>query len=536
MSTKPSIFRGPALWTLIAGVAIGAGSMYSVFSGHGGSLAIAQVDLPKARTASITKSESLATLKALDSGFATLAEYASPAVVLIKSENNKPQPGLTGMGNIVRGGEGSGVIFRPDGYIVTNDHVVGGFDKVTVVLKDGREFPGKVTRAQTNDIAVVKIDATNLPTLPFADSTKVKPGQFAMAIGAPYGLDNSVTIGHVSALNRQNDIQDPISGEDRFYPELIQTDASINMGNSGGPLIDVDGEVIGINSSIISPPGGNGGGVGLGFAISSNQARLLAETLIKDGKITRAYLGLIPFDLKEVQKTKLHITSGALVEMVSSDGPAAAAGIKKDDVVIRIGSIPVTDQIDLRNAMLKYKPGTTVDVEIVRDGANKTFSVKLAVPPARPQAQRLQPQDNGGPNFKFFGPDDGSNPDLKEFMKQYRDRLGNPDGSGPSMPHVGHAILGVQVHDIDDNARKQFNIPGRAKGAVVATVQPGSVAEHLGIKTGDVIESLGDTQITSAASLSEAMSGVRWGDAKSITYVRWTGQGVQRVTTSVPFK
>src|SRR5205814_10688759 len=136
-------------------------------------------------------------------------------------------------------------------------------DKVTVVLKDGREFPGKVTRAEQNDIAVVKIDATNLPTLPFADSSKVRPGQFAMAIGAPFGLENTVTIGHVSALNRQNEITDPLSGTDRIYPELIQTDASINMGNSGGPLIDVDGEVIGINSSIVSP---NGSGIGLGFA------------------------------------------------------------------------------------------------------------------------------------------------------------------------------------------------------------------------------------------------------------------------------
>src|SRR5579862_8328592 len=170
MSTKPNLFNGPAFWTLIAGLAIGAGSMYSVVSGHGGSIALAQSGLPNARTASMTTTESTAALKALDTGFANLAQYASPAVVLIKSEN-KSQAGLTGMAGVVQGGEGSGVIYRPDGYIVTNDHVVGGFDKVTVVLRDGREFPGKVTRAQENDIAVVKIDADNLPTLAFADSS-----------------------------------------------------------------------------------------------------------------------------------------------------------------------------------------------------------------------------------------------------------------------------------------------------------------------------------------------------------------------------
>jgi serine protease Do len=530
MSTKSNIFRGPALWTLIAGIAIGAGSMYSVFAGHGGSLAMAQSEF-KARPVMMTKTESLAALKALDSGFVTLAEYASPAVVLIKSES-KGTPGLTGMASMARQGEGSGVIFRPDGYIVTNDHVVGGFDKVTVVLKDGREFPGKVTRAEDNDIAVVKIEAKDLPTLPFADSSKVRPGQYAMAIGAPFGWQNSVTIGHISALNRQNAIPDPITGKDRFYPELLQTDASINMGNSGGPLINVDGEVVGINSSIVSP---NGNGIGIGFAITSNQARLLAETLIEKGKITRAYLGLRPMDLKDVEKVQLHVTSGALVDNVASDGPAAAAGIKAKDVVVRIGTVPITDQIDLRNAMLKYTPGTKVDVEVIRDGQHKTMAVKLIEPKPMPIARIPQDMQGDGRGLSPFDGPGGNGPDLKEFMKQFENQ-GGEGNSAPEIKQYGQAQLGVQVHDLDANLKKQFQIPNGETGAVVVSVVPGSVADKLGLKPGDVIENLGDKAVKSAQDVKDAMSSVRWGDTKRLSYVRFGANTTIKRDSDVKFK
>ncbi|HWA84339.1 MAG TPA: trypsin-like peptidase domain-containing protein [Fimbriimonadaceae bacterium] len=533
MSTKPSIFRGPALWTLLAGVAIGAGSMYSTFSGHGGSLALAQNEVP-VRQISLTNGESMAALKALDNGFATLAEYASPAVVLIKSES-KGTPGLNGMTSMPRGGEGSGVIFRPNGYIVTNDHVVGGFDKVTVVLKDGREFPGKVTRAEQSDIAVVKIDADNLPTLPFADSSKVRPGEFAMAIGAPFGLENTVTIGHVSALNRQNAIRDPMTGLDRFYPELIQTDASINMGNSGGPLINVDGQVIGINSSIVSP---NGNGIGLGFAISSNQARLLAETLIEKGKVTRAFLGLVPMDLKDYQKSQMHVDSGALVQEVSSDSPAAMAGIKANDVIVRIGTIPVSDQIDLRNAMLKYAPGTNVEVEIIRDGQHKTVKVTLKEQP-KEVAQAAPQTGNGDGNGRTFqfGPD-GQMPDVKDFLKQFGDLGGGNSGDGPvQTPHSGdHATLGVQIHDIDSNLRKQFAIPSGATGAVVASVVPGSMADKLGMKPGDVIQAIGDKEIKTAQDVKDAMADVHVGDTKRVSYVRFGENSTFKEERDVTFR
>lgn len=521
MSTNAKFFSGPALWTLVAGVAIGAGSMYSVFSGNSGSVAVAQ-NRPKFQTTSaLTETGNLAALKQLDAGFSTLAEYASPAVVLIKSES-KGTPGLQGMSNMPMGGEGSGVIFRPDGYILTNDHVVGGFDKVTVVLKDGREFPGKVTRAMESDIAVVKIEATNLPTLPFGDSSKVKPGQFAMAIGAPFGLENTVTIGHVSALGRQNAIPDPISGEQRFYPELIQTDASINMGNSGGPLINTDGEVIGINSSIVSP---NGGGIGLGFAITSNQARMLAETLIEKGKVTRGYLGLVPVDLKEFQKKDLKINQGAFVESVASNGPAAMAGVKAEDIVVRVGSIPVTDQIDLRNSMLKYAPGATVDVEVIRGGEHKTFSVKLTEPQKQPVI-RNTPQIGGN----------GQVPDkFKDFFKEF-EKSGDGDLKDFNAIPRDRPQLGVQVRDVDENAQKQFNVPKNATGAVVYSVMPNSLAEKFGIKPGDVIESVNKQPIKNAQDLSNAIGKVSKGSSQEITFVRFGPNGsASRTSISVGF-
>jgi serine protease Do len=525
MSTKPSIFRGPALWTLVAGAAIGAGSMYSVFSGGSGSIALAQNQF-KPQVVSLTKDagDSLAMLKAVDEGYAALAEVASPSVVLIKSES-KGTPGLNGLSSMPRGGEGSGVIFRDNGYIITNDHVVGGFDKVTVVLHDGREFVGKVIRAPDSDIAVVKIEATGLHPLRFADSSKVRPGQSAIAIGAPFGLANSVTIGHVSAVNRQNRIPDPMGGTERYYAELIQTDAAINMGNSGGPLINIDGEVIGINSSIVSP---NGGGIGLGFAITSNQARLLAETLIEKGKITRAYLGLVPVDLKEFQKDQLKVTSGALVVEVPNDTPSAAAGIKANDVIVRIGSVPVTDQVDLRNAMLKYAPGTSVDVELIRDGAHKTVTVKLKEIPE----ELLHPaRQSNGRSFNFT-PDDGATPDVKDFMKQFEDRIKGDS----AVPKTGKVQLGVQVQDLDANARKQFHIPANATGAVVMAVLPGSVAERLGLKPGDVLQKVGDREITNAEDVKKAMEGVQWGDMRRISSVRFGPDTSIKQERDVQFK
>lgn len=523
--SKVNIFRGPAAWTLAAGVAIGAGSMYYGVTGKGAT-AIAQVPA-KMRPIVYTNSESAATLKSIDDEYTNLAEYAGPAVVLIKSES-KSTPTQDGMVAMPRGGEGSGVIFRKNGYIITNDHVVGGFDKVTVVLHDGREFPGKVIRAEDSDIAVVKIEADDLPTLPFADSSQVKVGQIAMAIGAPFGLENSVTFGHVSAVGRTNTITDPQTGRARFYADSIQTDAAINMGNSGGPLIDREGRVIGINSSILSP---NGTSAGIGFSISSNQALMLAETLISKGKITRSFMGIAPDNLKEYQKKELNLSGGAIALDVPSDGPAAAAGLKKDDVIVKIGTVVVNDQLDLRNAMLKYAPGTEVNVEVVRDGAHKTFNVKLTEPKQQvaqvPNEIRDMPFGNG----QGFG---NQAPDFRDFMKKFGDPNGDQNG-WPSVPHLGGPKLGVNIQTIDETAKKTFKLPTQASGVVVTTVTPGSIADKLGLQPGDMITELAGTTIHNVDDIKDAMSKIAWGDSKQIKYSRFSANSAMNFEKTVVF-
>lgn len=514
------------------GIAVGVLSMSAAING-GVTKAFASPDATP-RTISSTSSESLAELKNLDNSFSNLAEFAEPAVVDIQSTSGRSM-NSDGSRRPAMGGEGSGFIFRPDGYIVTNDHVVGGFDNVKVILKDGREFPGKVTRAEDSDIAIVKIDAKDLPTLQFADSTKVRPGQISMAVGAPFGFTNSVTVGHVSALSRETQIQN------RFYPTLIQTDTSINMGNSGGPLINVDGQVIGINTAIFSPTGSS---AGIGFAIPSNEARLIAETLIKDGKVTRSMIGIAPADLKEYEKAKLKVDGGAVVKSVSSDGPAAAAGIKVNDVVVKVGATPIGSQMDLRDAMLKYAPGTTVPVEVVRDGNHLTVTTKLSAykRPAQLTAPELN-QDNS-PFNDFQMPGDPNRFVIpKDFLKQFQKGFGQGNGSqgngsqGDVPPlRQGKAKLGVQFNDLSGDLRSQFHIPNSAKGAVVLGVGPGSVADNLGIQPGDLIVSFDGKPIMTAKDLTVQMGTVKWGDTRRIRYVRYSDNGVSTIETTVQFR
>lgn len=517
MNPVNTYLKGPLVWILGAGILIGAGTTASVMGSRGSkpTFASPSVTIPAPKPVSQVDVESLAGVKALDESFANLADAVKPAVVHIRVSNvaNRNSSGEREM----VGGEGSGFIFRPDGYVITNDHVVGGFDKVTVILYDGREFEGKVTRAEDSDIAVVKIDAKDLPTLPLADSNEVRTGQFAMAIGAPFGLDNTVTVGHISALQRTNQIPDPQSGKVRMYWDLIQTDAPINMGNSGGPLVNVEGQVVGINTAIFSPTGTSGG---IGFAISSNQARLLAETLIEKGKVTRGYLGIAPENLKIYQQKLLGVDKGAVVSDLPSDGPAAVAGIKKGDVVTRVNSIPVNSQVDLRNSMIKYGPGSKVEVEVVRDKQHQTFTVTAKEPPVQPAPNRVR---RANPFEDFQGQDNGQDfqmPDVPGFKDS--PRIQTPDETPRS---GGRARLGVMAEDLSATARSQYHVPSSAKGAVVAGVMPGSPAASIGLKVGDVIVSIGETKIASAKDLSAAMQSIKLGERKSIRFFRYSEKG-----------
>ncbi len=516
MEAKPPFIKSPGFVALCAGIVLaGAGLAASTGASH-------RTVLPSPYTPASSpavsiaaeRMETLPDLKALDRAFQKLADYAAPAVVSIKTEG-KSDFSMTGQQQTVSG-EGSGVILRPDGWIVTNDHVVAGFDKVTVILHDGREFTGTVRRAPENDIAVVKIDAKDLPTLQFSDSSQVHVGQLAMAVGAPFGLENSVTYGHVSATGRLNSIPDQRTRSVRRYFDLIQTDTAINMGNSGGPLINVDGQVIGINSAIFSLSGSSSG---IGFAISSNLARTLAETLIEKGQVVRSYTGILPESLKEYEQKQLKLTSGSILRHVESNGPAAEAGLKAGDVVIRVGTLPISNEVDVRNSMFRYTPGTTVPFEIIRDGQHKVLQVKLAEPPK--ENTTLPPTQD----------DPQQIPIPKELVPQV------PEGHPDLKSKDGRAHLGVQVQTVSDTLRKQYHIPADAEGAVVMLVEPNSVAARLRLQPGDLIDSLGGQSVKSSEDLVGILAGIRLGDTKSLSFQRFADGNVRtRAQIDVTFR
>jgi len=521
--------------TLGAGFALGAACVgFGMMKGASmAGEAYGQSKSFQARSITAPSGESLAEMRNLDAFYSNLAAFVQPAVVDIQATSGR-RAGPNGERMPVSGGEGSGFILRPDGYIVTNDHVVGGFDNVKVILKDGREFDGKVTRAHDSDIAIIKIDAKNLPTLQFGDSNKLKVGQMAMAVGAPFGLAQSVTYGHISALGR-----DKTFIENRYYPDMIQTDTAINMGNSGGPLVNMDGQVVGLNTAIYSPSGTS---AGIGFAIPSDQVRLIADKLIETGKIVRAQIGISPENLTDYQKETLHLTGGAKVMDAPEGQPAGMAGIKKDDVIVKIGSTPVNNQLDLRNSMLQYAPNTTVPVEYVRGGQHKTVQVKLGTKKELSEEEMQQMQGGNGrqaPQFRFpKGNGGGVFDDPEQFFKNFPG-FGNGDNaprqkSAPKSTD-GKAHLGATVGPVNSDTQQQFSLPSGSKGAVVADVVSGSIAEQIGLKPGDLITSFNGKSISNADELVSAIKALKAGDHAEITYKRYSAGSSSSVTTQVTF-
>lgn len=515
---------------IVLAAGFGLGVVFTAGAINGTTPAYAQKPVVKMSLASGTSTESVAELHNLDASYTNLADFVSPAVVDIHAVTNAQRRGPNGERVPVSGGEGSGFIFRPDGYIITNDHVVGGFDDVKVTLKDGREYPGKVIRGEDSDLAIVKIEAKDLPVLALEDSSKIKTGQMVMAVGAPFGLQQSVTFGHISALGRESAIQD------KLYPALIQTDASINMGNSGGPLVDIDGKVVGVNTSILSPSGVS---AGIGFAIPSNQVKFIADMLINKGKLTKSMIGLVPSNLKDYEKADLKLSGGARVDEVSPGSPAATAGIEKGDIITKIGDTTITSQLDLRNAMLVYAPNTTVPVQFVRNGSTKTVQVKLTEykKPQEP-ARNLQGGSGNGRGFtipKGFGGED--------FDKFFKDLPNNPfqrggddnnDDDTPVLPE-GSPRLGISVGDLTDDSRTHFNVPKSATGAIVGIVSPNSVGAKIGLQQGDVITSFGGKKIETARDLTDAIQDVKWGDTKSVQFTRYTKSGSSSRTVDAKF-
>jgi len=348
-------------------------------------------------------------------------------------------------------GLGSGVIVTKDGYILTNNHVVDGAGEVTVSMTDGRQFIAKVVgRDPKSDIAVVKIAADNLPTVPLADSDKVEVGDVVLAIGNPFGVGQTVTKGIVSATQRGG-----MGIED--YEDFIQTDAAINPGNSGGALVDIDGRLIGVNTAILSRSGGS---QGMGFAIPSGLASHVMTSLIAYGHVTRGYLGVQIQNVTPAlaDEFKLKENAGAIVSDVVPESAAAKAGFKEGDVVVSFNGKKVADSRHLQLAVADTQPGSTVPVEVLRNGEKQTLNVTV------------KPLPN------------------KDQLANNTSNHSNDDGT----------LNGVGVGDVDAQARNQFNIPKNVTGAVITQVDPASASADAGLKPGDVIQEINHHPVKTA--------------------------------------
>jgi serine protease Do len=357
---------------------------------------------------------------------------------------------------------GSGVVISPDGYIVTNNHVVDGATEIRVTFSDRRVMTAKLVGADPlTDLAVLKVSASNLANAPWGDSTALRPGQSVLAFGNPLGMRFTVTRGIVSALNRAN----PYSDNPRKPGGFIQTDAAINQGNSGGPLVNARGEVIGINTFLISP---SGAFAGMGFAIPSQVVKPTINTLIRDGKIEHAFMGVSIGDVTPENAHFFHMTEagGAVISQVTTDSPADHAGLKVGDVITTIDGQKVTDAGELQVAIADKSPGTKVGVGVLRDG--KPLNVPVT---------------------------------LQAFEKKGEEASNTP-------AEHGKARWGVGLSDLNPDARQQLQLPSSVHGAVIGQVQPGSPADDAGLSSGNVIQEVNRKPVSSASDAKQALASV----------------------------
>jgi serine protease Do len=396
--------------------------------------------------------------KRLSDGFVAVADRVSPSVVQIdvtardeKADLLSHFFGRAGRDEPVARGMGSGVVFTPDGAILTNNHVVEEALTINVRLRDGRYLPAHlVGRDPATDLAVVKIDATGLVPAKFADSDAARVGQWVVAIGSPFGLGYTVTAGVLSAKGRgglgMNAIED-----------YLQTDASINPGNSGGPLCDLQGDVLGVNTMIV------GRGQGIGFAVPSSIAQRVATQILKTGRVSRAWLGVSVQDVTPEIAAAMHLTPGvgALVNNVASDGPAFKANLRPGDVIAIVAGHPLHDGHDLIRETISREVGQSVQLEIIRGGQHYGASVTLSERPERPVEETpLQQQTS---------------------------------------PHQG---MGLIVRDLAPEQVAQMNLPARAL-PVLTQVAPGSSADRAGLRVGDVIVEANGTASANSAQVAE---------------------------------
>jgi len=356
---------------------------------------------------------------------------------------------------------GSGVIINPDGYILTNNHVVDGAQEITVSTQSRQQYKAKLVGTDPEtDIAVLKIDATNLPTLTLGDSSNLKVGDSVFAIGDPFGIGETATMGIVSATRRA------MGGAIEHYENFIQTDAAINPGNSGGALIDLHGDLIGINTAIIS--GENGGGnEGIGFAIPIDMAVNVLDQIVEHGKVTRGYLGVDIQDVTPAVAQAFGLThgGGALVADVPAGGPAAKAGILRGDIILKYNGQNVTDRDELSVMTSETAPGTTVHLEIFRKGTTFEKDITLGTLPSNGKGEEAA---NAGP---------------------------------------GTALKGLQVQALTPDIAQQLNLPPSVNGVVVAQVDPNSSAAQSGIQQGDVIQEVNHKPVHNVDEYQAAAAG-----------------------------
>ncbi|MBI3851542.1 MAG: DegQ family serine endoprotease [Verrucomicrobia bacterium] len=358
---------------------------------------------------------------------------------------------------------GSGVIVTKDGYILTNNHVVDGADEIKVTQeKSKQEYSAKVVgRDPKTDVAVLKIDAKDLPFVTFADSDKIEVGDVVLAIGNPFGIGQTVTMGIVSATGRGG-----MGIED--YEDFIQTDAAINPGNSGGALVDAEGRLVGVNTAIYSRSGGN---MGVGFAIPVNLVRSVMDQLIHGGKVVRGYLGVMLQELTPelAKEFKVPDSGGALVGEVMERSAAAEAGLKYGDVIIEFDGKAVQDHRTLKLMVGQTPPGKKVDVKVLRDGKEKTFKVTL-----------------------------------KEMAEEKA-----AAGTREPSEKESDALNGVEVGDIDAAARSQLKIPASVSGALITNVDPNSASFEAGLREGDVIQEVDHKSVKNAEEAVEVSKHIK---------------------------
>lgn len=503
MSNSRTTFSG---WKLLvfAVIMLAAGFVFGTLQFQSNFFSFAQEDSSKTyegETASdLDRPErALETARSIETALSYAADKARPAVVTIYTRKevqapgfpfqapqdprfeeffrrffNRPEPRsreVTGLG--------SGVIMRSDGYILTNHHVVAQADEIEVLLNNRKSVKAEIVGTdEESDLAVLKVDRTDLPTLDFADSDKLEVGEYAIAIGSPFQLQNSVSVGHVSALHRAINA--------KRFEDLIQTDAAINRGNSGGPLVNIEGEIIGINTLILSE--GSQGNQGVGFAISSNLAERTAEDLIEYGKVRRPWLGVIIQELTSEMSEHVEAEQGVIVAEVKEGSPAEEAGLEAGDVVMEFNGKPVHTPHDLQRAVLAQNIGDEVEVTVhKKDEGEETLTVTLG---------ELQ---------------DGS--ESEEPQRDQRDE--EPDDQNTSQE------LGMELEELSAEEAKQAGIVPPRPVLRIADIQRRSPAAQANLRPGDIVLRVGDEPIESRDEFNSLLNRVKnAGETKVLLHVR----------------